>query len=355
MQIKALWPILQCVCERMDQFIREEMASRGSLDTRELCAKYTTDTVASSIYGVESGAFTDPNSKIRALAKNVFTPSFRLNFILKMSPILPWLTEVFKVRMVAKKEADFMLQLLRETIKYRQENNISRQDYTDYLINLREKKGLDEMTLVGHVASFFFDGIESSSLIMTNLFYLLAKHKNVQDKLRQKILAIKGPNNFEYEAVTNLPYLEQVIYETLRLHPVLAAHARVCTADFDMEVNGHSVTIPKGMGVWIPVHELHHDQEHYEQPESFWPERFDEERGGFKTVRDKCVLLSFGDGPRTCIGQKFAMAQIKSCVAHLLTNFEISVDPKTPEKLTYSSEEMMLAYNEIVSLKFKPL
>lgn len=149
----------------------------------------------------------------------------------------------------------------------------------------------------------------------------------------------------------NLPYLEQVIFEVLRLHPVLSsAHARVCTEPFDMHVNGQTITIPKGMNVWIPVREMH-----YEQPESFWPERFDEERGGFKVFRDKCVLTPFGDGPRICLGQKFALAQIKSCLANLLANFEITIDPKTPEKLNYSEDQLFLAYREVVWLNFKPL
>lgn len=164
---------MQSVCERMTHFIKDEMAAHGSLDTRELSASFTTDVVASSLFAVDSEAFTNPNSKMRALAKNVLSPSFRMSFILKTGPILPWLASLFKVRMMAEKEATFMTQLLRDTIKYRQENNVSRQDYTDFLLQLRDKKGLDEISMVAHAASFFLEGVETTSLGMTNLLYLV--------------------------------------------------------------------------------------------------------------------------------------------------------------------------------------
>lgn len=155
----------------MTKFIDEKMRQEGSLDNRELCAKFTTDVVGSSIYGVESGAFTQPHSAIRELAVNVLSPSWRLSVLLFVSPIFPAIVDWLKVSLVAKKEADFMTQLLRDTLKYRKENKVDRQDFMDFLIQLKEKKGLGEIDLVSHCAAFFFDGIETSSITLSNIFF----------------------------------------------------------------------------------------------------------------------------------------------------------------------------------------
>jgi len=351
-RIKALWPIMQVVYTRMADYIDQEMRTSGFLEDRELCAKYTTDVVSTSIFGVDSDAFTDPNSEIRNLARNVLSPSLRLSILITLSPIFPNLVKKFGVRFMPEKEAEFMAHLLRETIKYRKNNNVNRQDYTDFLIQLKEKKGLEEIDMVGHTASFFFDGIETSSITMANIFYELAKSKNVQDKLRSEVLAIKGPNGFEYDSVMELPYLEQVIYESLRIHPVLGGHSRICNEDLEITVFDRPFTIKKGTNVWIPVQSVQNDTEYYDQPDKFYPERFNEENGGIKAYRDKCLLLPFGDGPRICLGQRFAMAQMKSCIANLIANYEITLDPETPKVLNYNPEELMMAYKEKVFLRF---
>lgn len=62
-----------------------------------------------------------------------------------------------------------------------------------------------------------------------------------------------------------------------------------------------------------------------------------------------------GDGPRTCLGQRFAHTQIKCCIAHILTLFELSVSEKMPQKPEYNPLEMMLCFKGGILLKFKPI
>lgn len=67
---------------------------------------------------------------------------------------------------------------------------------------------------------------------------------------------------------------------------------------------GQSILIEKGMNVYLPVYQLQRDAEYYPKPNLFIPERFGEEHGGVKAFKDKGVLLTFGDGPRACLGMK---------------------------------------------------
>lgn len=162
---------MQEVAGRMKKYIHKEIRIQDHLEMRELCAKFTTDVVASSIYGVESGAFSGEKSEIRQVARDVLKPSLRLFFIIGLAPFFPWISNIVKVKFCPDKEANFLVKLLNDALKYRKENNIERQDYLDFLIHLREKKGLSDVEIAAHTLSFFFDGIETSSMALSNIFY----------------------------------------------------------------------------------------------------------------------------------------------------------------------------------------
>lgn len=87
----------------------------------------------------------------------------------------------------------------------------------------------------------------------------------------------------------------------------------------------------------------------------FNPERFDEEHGGVKSFRDKCVLLPFGDGPRICLGMKFGILLVKSIIAETVKSLEISVDKQTPKDLEISPSELLNIPSAKIMLNFEPI
>jgi cytochrome P450 len=95
--------------------------------------------------------------------------------------------------------------------------------------------------------------------------------------------------------------------------------------------------------------------EFYPHPEKFIPERFNAECGGVKDFKDKGVLLPFGDGPRACLGQKFAMMLLKLAVVEIISKFEISVNKKTPNPLIVGPFEIMNKKKGNILLDFKEL
>lgn len=84
--------------------------------------------------------------------------------------------------------------------------------------------------------------------------------------------------------------------------------------------------------------------EFFHDPEAFLPERFDAEHGGVKAYKDRGVLVPFGDGPRICLGMRFALLQLKAAAFEIVTNFKITVDPKMSpgEKLEIDPEELLM-------------
>lgn len=85
------------------------------------------------------------------------------------------------------------------------------------------------------------------------------------------------------------------------------------------------------------------------------PERFDSEHGGLKAFKDKGVYLSFGDGPRICLGVRFALMQSKAAIAQIIRNFEITVNGKTQEPLVIDPKEFINVKTGGLWLDFKPV
>lgn len=110
-----------------------------------------------------------------------------------------------------------------------------------------------------------------------------------------------------------------------------------------------------GDGVMIPIYSIHRDPDYYPEPEKFYPERFDAEHGGVKAFKDKGVLLPFGDGPRICLGIRFATMQSKAAIAGIVKNFKISVNDKTQHPLVLAPKEFLNVKVGGLWLDFKPV
>lgn len=121
--------------------------------------------------------------------------------------------------------------------------------------------------------------------------------------------------------------------ESLRLHPPGYFLNKQCNeaVEIDLPKDKKMFFEDKSI-IYIPLMSIHQDPEYYENPLQFNPDRFSPENGGTKKYKDQGVFFPFGDGPRICIGMRFATAQSKIAIATIVKNFEISVNPKTPSE-----------------------
>ncbi|CAO1400873.1 unnamed protein product [Diamesa hyperborea] len=358
-RLKALYPLIQDVQSRLSKFINNELSknSEESFDSREVSAKFTTDVVSSCIYGADAESFTKEDPEIRAFGRKLTAPTGAFIFLMFITSAIPILKKVTNLRFVSQEVQDFFVNLLKQAITYRNENNVKREDFLGYLIELKNKKNITELDMAAHTISFFSDGFETSSLAICHTLYELGKNKKVQDKLRQEITKCVDKNGqFDFETLNDMAYLDQVFHESLRMHSPALFTSRLCTEQFLLEADdGQKVLIEKGLNVLVPINQFHFDPEYYTDPHTFYPERFDAENGGLKAFRDRGVYLVFGDGPRMCLGMKFATLQSKAAIAEIVNNFEISVNAKTPEKLIADPKEFMNISIGGLWLDFKPI
>jgi cytochrome P450 family 6 len=248
--------------------------------------------------------------------------------------------------------------VIKDTVEYREKNNIHRKDFMHLLLQLKNRgklvddgsilndkdnKGEDTALTMNELAAqafvFFLAGFETSSTTMTFCLFELASNPDIQEKLRQEVNDIldKYDNKLTYDGVMEMHYMEKVINETLRKYPPLPGLNRVCTKDY--HVPGTDFIIEKGTKVMIPVLGIQRDPEHYPDPEKFDPERFSEEN---KKTRHPYTFLPFGEGPRICIGLRFGMVQTKVGLTILLKNYKFSLGSKTALPLKFDPKSFIM-------------
>lgn len=101
-----------------------------------------------------------------------------------------------------------------------------------------------------------------------------------------------------------------------------------------------NITIPVGMKILIPSYGIHHDPDIYAEPTKFDPNRFSTEE---INTRPSCSFLTFGEGPRNCVGLRFGLTQTRIGLVKLLQNFEFSTCSRTQIPIKYSSKSIILS------------
>lgn len=114
------------------------------------------------------------------------------------------------------------------------------------------------------------------------------------------------------------------------------------------------IFVEKNTVLLIPAISIHMDPEIYSNPKKFDPDRFSSENGGIKGFTDRGVFLTFGIGPRMCVGNRFANIQSKTAVASVVKNFEMTVNPKTPKEFVVHPQTVIVNVHDCF-LNFKEI
>ena len=169
-------------------------------------------------------------------------------------------------------------------------------------------------------------GHESTAVTLSWVFFLLGRHPEVQQKVRDELDAALAGRAPSAEDLPKLPYLRAAIDETLRLYPPVWGMNR--RAIEDTVIDGFRV--PKGEHAMLIQWAVHRDPALWDAPDEFRPERF---LPPTAEGRSRGAYFPFGAGPRSCIGNHFALMEAMLVTATTLQRYEISVAPDHPQKL----------------------
>ncbi|XP_052890753.1 probable cytochrome P450 4d14 [Anopheles moucheti] len=189
----------------------------------------------------------------------------------------------------------------------------------DLLLNVTiDGKPLSDAEIREEVDTFMFAGHDTTTSCISFAAYYLSRDATIQQRAYEEIQVIVGPDaksqELTYGTLQELKYLDMIIKETLRINPSVPIIGRRSAGD--MLIDG--VTIPKGMDFGILIYALHNDPELYPDPTRFDPERFSEEASA---KRQPYGYIPFSVGARNCIGQRYAMLEVKTMLVKLLANY----------------------------------
>ncbi len=172
------------------------------------------------------------------------------------------------------------------------------------------------------------DTITSSA---TSLLWLLAKHPEWQDRLRDEVIAVTGGvdaqgrvRDLDYDDLGKLELTDMAFKEALRFVPPVPSMPRRALKSF--EYGGYR--IPAGAHVGINIHYTHHDEEYWDNPYTFDPMRFTPEQ---VKARHKYAWVPFGGGAHMCLGLHFAYMQVKVLLAQMLPRYRVELAAGDPD------------------------
>jgi len=187
---------------------------------------------------------------------------------------------------------------------------------------------LDEATMtrerLGHqLLTFLVAGHDTTALTLTYTWFLLGHHPERQRKLHDELDSVLGGADPTPEDLFELPYLDDVLTEALRLYPPAFTTFRqptepVTLGGYDVAPDAQ-LTIPQ----WL----VHRDGRWYDDPDAFRPERWTDE---FEATLPDYAYYPFGGGPRHCIGMRFARMEAKLAIATLAQRYRFETVTEPP-------------------------
>jgi cytochrome P450 len=206
------------------------------------------------------------------------------------------------------------------------ERRQSGQDYGDVLSLLIQAQASDpsgrlsDQQLCNEVSNLFAAGYEVVSHTLAFTFYLLSQHPEIEAQLLEELDRVLDGRTITAADLQQLPYLERVLKESMRLLPVTTVLGRQVVEELRVPAG---YTLPKGSLVLISPWTLQRRADYFPEPLRFNPERFQH-----PDTIPKFAYLPFSAGPRVCIGHLLAMMQMKVNLAVLLQQYRFSPVPE---------------------------
>jgi cytochrome P450 len=302
-------PALRDYVQRMNPTVARGVsqlgASDGPIPVFGAYKRLTLELAASIFLGMDLGPTTRP---MNVAFENMVAAS--------MSRIrLPWIGREFQRGLRGRR---FMLDLLGDMLE--KKHGDAGADMFSRLCRARTPEGesLQDADVLDHMIFLMMAAHDTTTSTLSSLTYELAKHPEWQERVREESRAL-GASEPGFDELGSLESLGMAMNETLRRYPPLPVIPRVNTTDFEFG----NFQIPAGcMVVVSPIH-THHMSEWWSDPFRWDPDRFSIARAEHE--RHTHSFAPFGGGPHMCLGLRFAEAQVKLVMHHLVSRYRFSV------------------------------
>ena len=374
-KLKLMAKHVDKVGKNFEKYVASKAKTGEEIDMKVVGGLMTLDSIASAGFGIEVDSFKEPENTFRIMALTlVGAPGYRSpldNIKMFFLAILPKVGKFLKISFMKPQAVNFFSSILRKTYKRRMANGEKRNDIIDVIVEeLRSTKtkkpqtfesdfekdaaldtsglkdiretGLDEeILLISNALLFFFAGFETTSSGISIICHKLALYPELQDKVFQEISEILGESeDVSFEQLQEMKYLDMFISECFRVNTILPALERKCVKDY--LIPNTDIIIPKGRFVKIYTNDISVREANFKNPNDFDPENFAPENNP-----NKFGMMIFGQGPRNCIGMRYALLTIKITMVYLLRNHRVVRSGKTTDVLEVDPANFNLFKNGV--------
>lgn len=323
-QFPDMKPIIEN-SSRFLQFIEENISSvDNSIHIGDAVQRYSLANLGGSLLGIDFKLFEDTtpeiNSRLSFVKSQIFKPLY-LNFpFLDMLPI--------PSRILARKAVSEFRQYFCNLIIESQRCPETDTSASYALVKALNDGTFQEKQFKDNAMIIMIAGHENPQLLLNSLIYMLAKFQHVQIELRDELTKSAD--------VDKAVYLHSVIYETLRILPPLGQIINRCTTR--NTILGDDIKIPKGTFVGYNNFATGRDKTVWQEADCFIPKRWgsslEEVNRNYSKSKSSAALPAFHGRKRACLGEKFALYEMKQALAHLVLLYKIELDEEWTEKLT---------------------
>ncbi|NP_001352339.1 cytochrome P450 4C1-like [Aethina tumida] len=319
-----------------------------------LLEEFTLDVFSEATLGIESSILKDEKEHRFVVGVTTIQTLLmsRIGNIIKMNDfIFSFLPDGIR----AKKCRTDMNNYIQDIIEKKRSIGIKQDIYSpsarlpvlDLLLEIAEKENLTDNYISEEMFLFAGAATDTTAYTIAYACCLLGMHPEIQEKIYKEIIETIGKEEeILYSDLSKLKYTEMALNETQRILPSIPIIGRHTTADISL---GDKV-IPKNTGIIISIFNIHRNPEYYPDPLVFNPDRFLPEE---VAKRPQNTFLPFSQGPRNCIGMKYASMLMKTAIVNIVRNFKISSKYKSVSELKLVSNVVMSTTHPL-DLTFTP-
>ena len=199
------------------------------------------------------------------------------------------------------------------------------EDVCSVLLAAHEDGALSMAEVRDNTTAMLLAGHDSTAAALTYAWRALNCHPAVAARLREEYATVVDDEEFDADHVDALDLTRRVVDETLRLYPPTWAVNRE-TRD-QLTLGGY--TLPAGAQLTMPNWVLHRDEQYWDDPETFDPDRWTRDRD-----RPEYAYFPFSGGPRHCVGMRFARLELVTALATMVE--AVDLDVETDGELTFA-------------------
>lgn len=218
-KMKLMFPTIVSVSNAFVDCLNNAIKTDSEVEIYEWLGRFTTDIIGTCAFGIDCNSLNDPQAKFRQMGKKVFEQPKMNAFERLLIISCPNLARKIGLRSHHTDVTDFFLNIVKETVAYREANDVQRNDFMHLLIGLKNSKNEMDQLTINEIAAqafvFFLAGFETSSTLLTFCLYELGleKNKHIQDEARREITTVldKYDGNLTYEALNGMTYIDQIL------------------------------------------------------------------------------------------------------------------------------------------------